>query len=153
MFCGRCRGRYPSSSFDLVLFFREGGIGYIQIGGNNASDNTFSVLTSSITYRVVQKNSCMFESSRPLSAHWPRQPTHSPSALTEHVSLSLAEFFFCSTLYMISGWELVRLRAGLQGAGRERRLRGARVRVRPWGWRQERLFFESNSLPIHFLTT
>ena len=35
------------------------------------------------TYRVVQKNSCMFEFSRPLSAHRPRQPMHCPSALTD----------------------------------------------------------------------
>ena len=45
------------------------------------------------TYWVMQKNSCMFEFSRPLSAHWPRHPMHSPSALTEHVSLNLARFF------------------------------------------------------------
>ena len=43
-------------------------------------------------YRVVQKNSCMFECSRSLYAHWPRQPMHSQSALTEHVSLNLARF-------------------------------------------------------------
>ena len=45
-------------------------------------------------YRVVQKNLIMFESSRPLSAQCPRQPMNSPSALTEHVSLNLARFFF-----------------------------------------------------------
>ena len=44
-------------------------------------------------YRVVQKKSCMFEYSRPLSAHWSRQPIHSPSALTEHVSSNLAGIF------------------------------------------------------------
>ena len=50
-------------------------------------------------YRVVQKNSCMFESSRPLSAHWPRQPMHSQSALTEHVSLNLARFFLLDPVH------------------------------------------------------
>ena len=45
------------------------------------------------------KNSCLFEFSRPHSAQWPRQPMHSPSALTEHVSPNVAGFF-CSTLYM-----------------------------------------------------
>ena len=47
---------------------------------------------SLIAYRFVQKNSCMFECSRLLFAHWPRQPMHSPSALTEHVSPNLAGF-------------------------------------------------------------
>ena len=44
-------------------------------------------------YRVMQKRSCMFEFSRPPSALEPRQPMHSPYALTEHVSLNLAGFF------------------------------------------------------------
>ena len=47
-----------------------------------------------LMYRVMQKNSCMFESSRPLSAQWARQPMHSPSALTEHLSPNLARVFF-----------------------------------------------------------
>ena len=40
-----------------------------------------------------EKNSCMFEFGRPLSAQWPRQPMHSPSDLREHVSPNLAGFF------------------------------------------------------------
>ena len=35
----------------------------------------------------------MFEFSHPISAHWSRQPMHSPSAVTEHVSSNLAGFF------------------------------------------------------------
>ena len=44
-------------------------------------------------YRVVQKNSCMFEFSLPSSAHCLRQPMHSPSALTELSSPNLAGTF------------------------------------------------------------
>ena len=46
-----------------------------------------------VLYRVVQKSSCMFEFSHPLSAHLPGQPMHSPSALTERVSPNLEGFF------------------------------------------------------------
>ena len=55
-------------------------------------------------YRVVQKNSIMFESSRPLSAQCPRQPMNSPSALTEHVSLNLAGIFLLDLVTEKSGW-------------------------------------------------
>ena len=53
------------------------------------------------TYSVVQKNSSMFEFPAILLPTNLGQPMHSPSALTEHVSLNLARFFFCSTLYLI----------------------------------------------------
>ena len=46
-----------------------------------------------MVYRVVQKNSCIFEFSLPTSAHWLRQPMHSPSALTELSSPNLAGTF------------------------------------------------------------
>ena len=44
-------------------------------------------------YRVLKKNP-VFEFSRLLSSHWPGQLMHSPSTLTEHVSLNMAGFFF-----------------------------------------------------------
>ena len=45
-------------------------------------------------YSVVQKNSSMFEFPAFLLPTNLGQPMHSPSALTEHVSLNLAWFFF-----------------------------------------------------------
>ena len=48
----------------------------------------------------MQKNSCMFEFPAFLPPTNLGLPMHSPSALTEHVSLNLARFF-CSTLYTI----------------------------------------------------
>ena len=53
------------------------------------------------SYRVVRKNSCMFELSRHLTAHWQRQPMHSPSALTEHMSLNLARFFLLDPVHIL----------------------------------------------------
>ena len=44
-------------------------------------------------YSVVQKNSCMFEFPAFLPPTNLGLPMHSPSALTEHVSLNLARFF------------------------------------------------------------
>ena len=50
-------------------------------------------------YSVVQKNSCcMFEFPAFLPPTNLGLPMHSPSALTEHVSLNLA-MYFCLTLY------------------------------------------------------
>ena len=48
--------------------------------------------TMGMQYRDVQKNSCMFESLL-LAAHWPRQPMHSTSALTELSSQNLPGTF------------------------------------------------------------
>ena len=45
-------------------------------------------------YSVVQKNSSMFELPACLLPTNQGQPMHSPSAMTEHVSLNLAWFFF-----------------------------------------------------------
>ena len=50
-----------------------------------------------VVYSVVQKNSSMFEFPAFLPPTNLGLPMHSPSALTEHVSLNLARFF-CSTL-------------------------------------------------------
>ena len=50
-------------------------------------------LVRNCIYRVEQNNSCMFEIAAFLPPTNLRQPMHSPSALTEHVSLNLAWFF------------------------------------------------------------
>ena len=56
-------------------------------------------------YSVVQKNSCMFEFAAFLPPTDLGLPMHSPSALTENVSLNLARFF-CSTLYAALWWNI-----------------------------------------------
>ena len=53
----------------------------------------FSDGTTLILYRVEQNNSFMFEIPAFLLPSNLGQPMHSPSALTEHVSLNLAGFF------------------------------------------------------------
>ena len=47
-----------------------------------------------LMYSVVQKNPCMFEFSASLPPTNLGLPMHSPSALTRHMSLNLAKFFF-----------------------------------------------------------
>ena len=49
-------------------------------------------------YSVVQKNSSMFEFAAFLLPTNVGQPMHSPSALTEHVSLNLAWFFLLNAV-------------------------------------------------------
>ena len=62
-------------------------------GSNNGAGGRGRVCRASQEYSLVQKNSSMFE----LPAFLPPPnlglPMHSPSALTEHVSLNLARFF------------------------------------------------------------
>ena len=59
-------------------------------------------------YRVEQLNFCMFEFLAFLLPTNLRQPMHSPSALTEHVSLNLAGTF-CSNLYLCTSGAVTQL--------------------------------------------
>ena len=52
-------------------------------------------------YSVVQKNSSMFEFAAFLLPTNLGQLMHSPSALTEHVSLDLAWFFLVHAVYIL----------------------------------------------------
>ena len=65
------------------------------VGGKNhqVSVNNPGKFNWNIIYSVVQKNSCMFEFPASLQPTNLGLPMHSPSALTEHVSLNLARFF------------------------------------------------------------
>ena len=51
------------------------------------------IYTECLLYSMVQKISCMFEFPAFLPPTNLGLPMHSPSALTEHVSLNLARFF------------------------------------------------------------
>ena len=67
--------------------------------------NNSSLVFCSTMYSVVQKNSRMFEFT---AFHPPTNlglPMHSPSALTEHVSLNLARFFLLDPVYRNISWK------------------------------------------------